>query len=94
LLIGKIIGYNTIPEPKIGDEVLITVLQNTDISSKNIFMWLNHFGETVGDYFYAKDAKGIPTGALHIKMVLEHHVSEYLSMFGQKIRVFYAGMPR
>jgi hypothetical protein len=94
LLIGKILGYHTIKEPKIGEEVLVTVLKNTDISPQNILKWLGHFGEVVGNYFYAKDAEGVSTGAFHTKLVLEHHIPEHLPMFGQKIRVYYAGMQR
>ncbi len=94
LLIGKILGYHTVPEPKLGEEILLTVLKNSDISAKQILLWLGHFGETIGDHYYEKDAEGIPTGAFHVKFVLEHHIPEYLPMFGQKIRVFYAGMQR
>ncbi len=94
LLLGRILGYNNIPEPKIGDEVLVTVLMNTDITTQNIIRWLKLFGDTVGNHYYAKDAEGVQTGALHIKLVLKFHIPEFLPMFGQKIRIYYAGMPR
>lgn len=94
LFFARIRGYETaIPTPKIGDTVTITVLRTfSEVGPEHITAWLSHFGVTVGRHYFDKDSEGNPTGNYHIKLVLAHHIPEFLPIYGIKARVYYPGM--
>jgi hypothetical protein len=92
---GRILGFNDIKPAKRGDEVKVTVLYAyPEVTIKRITRWLEIFGDVVGEPTFVKDEDQIESGPVQFKLVLEHHIPEFLPIYGTKARIFYARMPR
>lgn len=93
--VGRILGFNNVKPAKIGDEVTVTVLYAyPEVSVPKVARWLEIFGDVFGDPMFKEDEDNIESGSLQFKINLEHHIPEYLPIYGTKSRIFYAGMPR
>lgn len=68
-----------------------TTLEFTNAQIKS---WLDNFGKIEGQFEYQTDKLGFITDDLEVELKLEKHIPEYLPMYGRKIRIFYAGMPK
>lgn len=94
LMYGKIVDYK-VEDALIGDIILISVSRTaSEVKSSLIASWLKHFGDPIGEPYYDIDIEGVQTGSYHQKLLLKHHIPEFLPIGGLKARVFYAGMPK
>jgi hypothetical protein len=92
---GRILGFNNLEAAQRGEEVKVTILYAyPEVSTRKIALWLEVFGDIVGEPVFLKDADGIESGQVQFNLVIEHHIPEYLPIHGSKARVFYPGMPR
>ncbi len=92
---GRILGFNNVKQARIGDEVTVTVLYAyPEVTKSGILRWIEVFGEVIGDPITKKDEDTIETGTIQFKLLLEHHIPEFLPIYGTKSRIFYAGMPK
>jgi hypothetical protein len=92
---GRILGFNDVKPAKRGDEVKVTVLYAyPEVPVVKIARWLEVFGDVIGDPTHVVDEDKIESGQVQFKLILEHHIPEFLPIYGTKARIFYAGMPR
>jgi hypothetical protein len=95
VITGRIVGYGAMKPAEIGDLVKVTVRLGW-VEPAGVLQWMKQFGiiaSKTSDY-QTNPATGLKTDVFETELVLKHHISEYLPIYGQKAQVFYPGIPR
>jgi hypothetical protein len=93
---GKILGFGASKAAEIGDLVKVLVRTNFLVEPSGVLNWLKLYGvptSTKGG-FQTNATTGLKNDVFEVELILKHHIPEYLPMYGQKVQVFYPGIPR
>lgn len=94
-LTGKILNFNLVEPAKQGEPTKVIVIDAyPELSFNKINNWIEKFGDIVEDLSVQTDKDGVEVGSAECKIVIKHHLPEYLPMYGLKVRIFYNGQPR
>jgi hypothetical protein len=92
---GKILGFGALKPAQLGELVKVTVKTNFGVAAPGVLDWLKNYGTLSASHqFVVNPSTGKHTDVLQTEIVLRRHIEEYLPMYGQKVQVYYPGMPR
>lgn len=95
LITGRIVGFGASKPAEIGELTKVTVKTNFGVEATGILNWLNLYGTVASQWdFKVNPNTGLRTDVFETEIVLKKHIDEYLPMYGQKVQVFYPGIPR
>lgn len=95
VITGKIIGYNATKPVELGELTKVTVKTNFGVEATGVLNWLRLYGTPTSQFeFKTNPNTGLKTDIFETEIVLKQHIDEYLPMYGQKVQVFYPGIPR
>jgi hypothetical protein len=90
---GRIIGYLGKPA-ELGELTTVTVRTNLAVEAVGVLNWLKLYGHVTSHDFEVNKETGLKSDKFVAEIVLRRHIEEYLPMYGQKVQVFYPGIPR
>lgn len=92
---GRVIGFGSTKPAEIGELTKISVKTNFGVEPAGILAWLKLYGTVASQHdFKTNLSTGLKTDIFETEIVLKKHVEEYLPMYGQKVQVYYPGIPR
>jgi hypothetical protein len=92
---ARILGFGAIKPAELGELTKISVKTNFGVESAGVLAWLKLFGTVSNVYdFKTNPNTGLKTDVFETEILLKSHVYEYLPMFGQKVQIHYAGIPK
>ncbi len=97
---GKIISYDTVKPAVLGEPTKITVKTNFGVEPTGVLNWLKLYGTVAPQYGFRNKTNaagislGLKTDVFETEIALNKHIEEFLPMYGQKVQVYYAGIPR
>ncbi len=93
---GKILGFDAPKPAELGELTKVTIKTNFGVEPSGIVNWLRLYGTLTaqqGDFTINKKT-GVRSDVFEAEVVLKKHIHEYLPMYGQKVQVYYPGIPR
>lgn len=95
VITGRVIGFGSTKPAEIGELTKITVKTNFGVEPAGILAWLKLYGTVASQHdFKTNTNTGLKTDVFETEIVLKKHIEEYLPMYGQKVQVYYPGIPR
>jgi hypothetical protein len=94
VITGKIIGYGAAKPAELGDLVKVFVKTNFKVEPSGVLNWLRLYGITSHYEFQTSSITGLKSDIFEVELILKVHIPEYLPMYGQKVQIYYPGIPR
>jgi hypothetical protein len=95
VIVGKILGYGAERPVELGELVKVKVCTNFGVEASGVLNWLKHFGTVTSSHeFILNKSTGLRSDVFQAEVFLARHIPEYLPMYGQKVQIYYPGIPR
>jgi hypothetical protein len=95
VITGKILGF--IQAAQLGELVTVSVKTGFGVEASGVVNWLKLYGSVTPRQEFAPAVLNnlqLKSDTFQAEVVLRRHIEEYLPMYGQKVQVYYPGIPR